>query len=199
MSISYIPLGFFVKLFTGLDDLAITIPLVSGMGFNKTRPRQLAFALGIFLAATVAVLFAIFFSSFIQQFKYFKEITATLLFVLATAIYFRLLEKYTKRKVEKSVERMKKAKMDGKLFQIFSISFIAFLISSSDDVIAYFPLFLAGTSNIYYASMGIFAAVIVEIIAAIYLAEKINKFKNKNEITSLILVILGILVLSGVI
>jgi len=198
MSISYIPLGFFIKLFTGLDDLAITIPLVEGLGFEKKFSRKVVFASGILLAAFIAVIFAFFFSTAIKAFQYHEEITALLLFTLATVIYFRLLDKHTEKHVKRSARRIKDYSENNRLLKIFAVSFTAFLISSSDDVIAYIPLFLGGVTNTVYASIGVFFAVVLEIGMAIYFAEKIEKFEYKTEVTSLILVIIGILVLNGV-
>ncbi|MFC1686260.1 hypothetical protein ACFLZZ_04555, partial [Nanoarchaeota archaeon] len=107
--------------------------------------------------------------------------------------------KYTERHVKKSAKKIKSFSENNRLLKIFAVSFVAFLISSSDDVIAYIPLFLGGVTNTVYASIGVFFAVIVEISAAIYFAGRIEQFKYKTEVTSLILVILGILVLNGII
>lgn len=198
MSLSFLPLGFFIKIFTGLDDLAITIPMVSGLGFDKTRGGKIAFAAGIFLAAMVAITITFFFSRILSGFAYSREITAFLLFALATAIYFELFDKKTEKSVKKHVKKVKEVNVKSKMLKIFGISFTAFLISSSDDMIAYLPLFLNGVRQTWYAVAGITLAVIFEIFMVIYFSAKIEKLDNKKEITSVILVVLGLLVMGGV-
>jgi len=199
MSLSYLPLGFFVKIFTGLDDLAITIPMVSGLGFDKTRKGRLAFGLGIFFAAIVAMAITYFFAQIISGFRYSKELTAFLLFGLATAIYFELFDSHTEKGVKKGTKRVKESIIGRSLLKIFGISFTAFLISSSDDMIAYLPLFLDGLTQTWFAVAGVILAVIFEIFMVVYFAGKIEKFDKKNEVTSIVLVILGLFVLAGII
>ena len=197
MALQFIPLGFFIKLFTGLDDLAITIPMVSGLGFDKTRGGKIAFAAGIFSAAVVAIIITFSFSRIISRFAYSRELTALLLFILATAIYFELFNKKTEKSVKKNVERVKDVDFGSKMLKIFGISFTAFLISSADDMIAYLPLFLDGVRQTWYAIAGILTAVIFEIFMVIYFSKKIEKLDGKKEITSVILFALGMLVLGG--
>ncbi len=194
--IKYLALGFFVKVITGFDDTLTNMPVLASV--TKTRLGKIAFSIGSFLAIVTTIIIALFFSSILHAFPYYKYIAAGLIFALALAIHFDIFVHKPRTKAEKKLIKMEKVS-PLRFTKLAIIGFIAAFASALDDIIAYSPLFLAGMLSTAYAITGILIATVIELIVIIYFANKISKIKYKEEITVVGLVILGILILSGVI
>ncbi|MBW2982155.1 hypothetical protein KY343_04720 [Candidatus Woesearchaeota archaeon] len=194
MSLKYLILGFFVKIITGFDDTITHIPVLASV--TRTRIGKIAFSIGILLAIIMAIIVSAFFAAFIRSFVYYRYISAALLFILAAAIHFDILVHKERTKAENFVVGCKKFHI--RCIKLIGIGFIASIATVLDDIIAYSPLFL-DTLIRPYAIIGILAATILEIMAVIYFAEKISKIKYKDEIASIGIITLGILILIGII
>ena len=194
MTLKYLILGFFVKIITGFDDTLTNIPVIASV--TRTRLGKIAFSIGTLLAILLAIVFSIFFAALIRYFPYYRYISAALLFMLASAIYFDIFVHKERSKAEKFVLGCKGFHI--RLTKLIAIGFIASIATVLDDIIAYSPLFLISFAR-PYAIIGILAATLLEIIAVIYFSEKIAKIKYKEEIASIGLITLGILILAGII
>ncbi len=194
MSFKYMVLGIFVKIITGLDDTITHIPILASI--TKKKMGRIAFSIGTLLAIIIAIIFSLFFISFIKQFEYYRYISAILLFLLAIAMYFDVFVHKPRTRVEKGI---KKRISIQRFTTLLGIGFIASIATVIDDVIAYSPLLAVSGISMYYAIAGILLATILEILVVIYFSKKVSKIKYKEEIASLGLVILGIIVLAGVI
>ncbi len=197
--LKYFILGFLVKIITGLDDTITHIPILASV--TKTRTGKIFFSIGTLLAIILAIILAIFFSSILKLFPYYRYIAATLIFALAIIIYFDLLIHKPRAKVEKLEKEKEKiiknypSKKRGLILLL--IGFIASVATVIDDIIAYSPLFLENNRILTIA--GILTATILEILLVIYASEKISKIKYKEEIASIGLLILGLLILMEII
>jgi hypothetical protein len=191
--------GFLIKIITGFDDTMVQIPIISAV--TKTKKGKIAYSLGILLAISLAVLLASLFAITIKQMPYFRYISASLIFILAITIYFDLLiskpRERAKKKVQKDIKKIKTISLK-KFIKLIGIGFIAAFATVIDDIIAYSPL-LVKTSYIPYIVLGIFIATFLEIIGIIYFSRVLKKIPYKKEITSVGLVLFGILILLNVI
>jgi len=194
MSLKYLILGFVVKIITGFDDTITHIPVIASV--TRTRLGKIAFSIGTLLAIISAIIAAGFFATIIRAFAYYKYISAALLFILAAAIHFDILVHKERSKAEKFVLGCKKFHV--RCAKLIAVGFVASIATVLDDIIAYSALFL-DTFIRPYAMIGILSATILEIIVVIYFSEKIAKIKYKDEIASIGLVLLGILMLLGII
>jgi magnesium-transporting ATPase (P-type) len=195
MFLKYLISGFFVKIIAGFDDTLTRIPIAAQL--TKTRRGRFAFAGGIFLAICLAIAISFLFASFIKSLPYFRYISATLIFILAVSIYFDVFFQEPKKQVEKKVKRIKKIST-RRIFKLIGIGFLTAFATLIDDTIAYSSLFLGDKITFPYVLIGIFIAVILQLAVIIYFSKKIMKFKWKKEVTTIGLLILAVLILSGV-
>jgi hypothetical protein len=194
MFIKYFFLGIFIKIITGLDDTITHIPILASI--TKKRLGRIAFSIGTLLAIIAAIVVSFFFISAIKHFSYHRYISAFLLFLLAIAMYFDIFVHKPRTRLEAKFRK----KISFKRFTtLLGIGFLASIATVIDDVIAYSPLLAVSGINRYYAIAGILIATVLEILVVIYFSKKVAKIKYKEEIASLGLVILGILVLTGII
>lgn len=191
--LKYFLFGFFIKIITGLDDTITRIPLLSSV--TKTKIGKIAFSIGTVIAVTLAVVFALFFSTLITKIPSYRYIIAGLIFLLAITIFFGLFEEKMKKRKE---EKLKKI-TTKRFFKLIGIGFIASFITVIDDSIAYIPVLSVQGPLKLAAVLGIYVALILQIILIIYFAKKIAKFKYKKHLAVLGLIIIGILVLLGII
>ena len=196
MSLKYLGFGFFVKAITGFDDTITHVPILASL--TKTRTGKIAFSIGTMIAIILAIIIAVFFSSLIKSFPYYRYLTAGLVFALAIAIYFDVFIHKPRTKTEKRLLKQKKITAE-RFTHLIGIGFIASFATVIDDIIAYLPVLLGTLSSKIYAISGILLFTVVEIMLVIYFSEKISKIKYKEEIASIGLVILGILILAGII
>jgi hypothetical protein len=194
MSLKYLILGFFVKIITGFDDTITNIPVIASV--TRIRLGKIAFSVGILFGIILAIIISIFFAALIRFSAYYRYISAALLFILAAAIHFDIFVHKERTKAEKFVLGCKGFHI--RFTKLIGIGFVASIATGLDDIIAYSPLFL-DTFLRPYAIIGILIATMLEIIVVIYFSEKISKIKYKEEIASIGLVVLGILILSGII
>tara|TARA_Y100000310_G_scaffold327912_1_gene395068 strand:+ start:995 stop:1585 length:591 start_codon:yes stop_codon:yes gene_type:complete len=195
MSLKYFASGFFVKTIAGLDDTMIRIPIAATL--TRTKKGRFAFAIGTFLAIVLAIIFSFLFGSVIKSIPFSNYISAALIFLLALSVYFNWFIQKPRKQVEKKLKNMK-AISAKRFFRLITIGFIVALATIIDDTIAYSALFLGPVSNAPYVIGGIFAATILQLSMLIYFSEKIMKLKYKKEITTIGLLILSILILTGV-
>lgn len=184
-----------MKTIAGFDDSMIRIPIAANI--TKTRIGRFAFAIGTFLAITLAIIFSFLFGSMIKSIPYSNYILAALIFFLALSIYFDWFIQKPKKQVEKKLKKIKRIS-NKRFFKLITIGFFVAFATIIDDTIAYSALFLGPISNIPYVIAGIFSATILQLSMLVYFSEKLMKLKYKKEITVTGLMILGILILFGV-
>ena len=190
--LKYLFLGFFAKIITGFDDTITHIPVLASV--TKTRTGKIAFSIGTLLAIIAAIIIAMFFSSIIKKIPFYRYIIVGLIFILAALIYFDVFVHKPRTEAEKRLLKMKK--ISAKRFtKLLGIGFVASFATVLDDIIAYSPLFLGAFFAKFYAVVGILIGTVFEILLVIFFAEKIAKIKYKEEIASIGLVILGVLIL----
>lgn len=196
MILKYFILGLFVNMTTGFDDLLTRVPIIANV--TKTRIGKIAFSVGTLMAIILAIIISIFFATFIKTFTYYRYISAALVFGLAVLIYFDVFVHKPRTRAEKKLLGLKDISIE-RFTQLMGVGFIASFATVVDDMIAYSPLFLGPIFTRPYAIIGIIFATILQIIAVIYFSEKIERIRYKEEITSVGLVVLGILILVWVI
>ncbi|MBW3012882.1 hypothetical protein KY340_01635 [Candidatus Woesearchaeota archaeon] len=197
MVFKFILLGIFVKIVTGFDDTITHIPIITSI--TKTRKGKIAFTAGMFLAIILAIIIAMFFSTLLKSVPFYKEIFAGLLFGLAIAIFFDILVHKPRAKAEHEIMKYKKKIPTERIARLLFVGFIASFATVLDDIITYSPLFTHGFLYDIFAIIGILAAALLELLLVLYFSEKLTKFKHKEKIASVGLVILGILILTGII
>jgi hypothetical protein len=188
-------MGFFAKIVTGFDDTFTHVPVIASL--TRTKKGRFAFGLGILLGICVAIMIAVFFSSWIKSFQYFRYVVAVLLFTLAAFIYFDILVTKPRKKQEIKLKKLKKPIGIKRISKLIGVGFVASFVTVVDDTVAYSSLFLGNGKT--FAIIGILLASITEILVIIYFSKKISGIKHKEKIASFGLIILGILVLLGVI
>lgn len=194
--IKYFVAGFFVKVITSLDDTITHIPVIASI--TKTRIGRIAFSLGNILAVIAAIFVALFFSSVLHEFPYYRFFAAGIVFLLAILIYFDVFVHKPRTEAEKKLLKIKRISAE-RFTKLLGIGFLASVATVIDDVVAYMPLFLENGWVRLYVAVGIIAATILEIIAVIYFSERIAKLKYKEEIASAGLAVLGFLILFNVV
>ena len=186
--------GVFVKLITGFDDTMVHVPVIANL--TKTRKGRISFAIGIFLAISLAVFLSFTLASLIKTLPYFRYISSGLILALAVVIYFDVLTSQPKHKVETKLKKMRKFHIERGLKLIF-LGFVTAIATVIDDTIAYSSVFLSSTTPIF-AIAGIFIATIIELVAVIYFSKKLQNIPYKRQITTIGLVVLALLIFSGI-
>ena len=179
----------------GFDDSMVRIPVCANV--TRTKIGRVAFAIGVFLAITLAILFSLFFGSIIKSFPYANYISAGLIFLLVFSIYFDLFTQKPKKEVEKKLRKIKRVSTK-RFFKLLAIGFFVAFATIIDDTIVYSSLFLGQSSNFPFVIFGIFSATVLQLSVLIYFSEKFMKIKYKKEITVTGLSILGMLILFNV-
>jgi magnesium-transporting ATPase (P-type) len=195
MSLKYFFSGFFVKAIAGFDDSMVRIPIAANI--TKTKTGRIAFALGTFFAIAVAILFSFLFGSVVKSVPYSNYISAGLIFLLAFSVYGDWFIRKPKKEVEKKLKKIKRIS-PMRFFKLLGIGFLVAFATIIDDTIAYSALFLGSSSNFPFVIGGIFTATILQLSILVYFSEKFMKIKKKKEITTIGLIILGLLILTGV-
>ncbi len=193
----------------------VHIPIVANL--TKTKIGRIAFALGIFLAITIAIIISFLFAEILTLLPFYKYISATLIFLLAITIYFDLLVHKPKQKIEENlktkrtptkalqetekqpgiIKKIKKISLK-RFLKLVGIGFITAIATVIDDTIAYSSLFLKTGTIPVFVILGIYLATITQLIAIIYFSKKITKIPWKKEVTTIGLIILGVLILLGI-
>ncbi len=194
--LKYLLLGFFAKIITGFDDTITHIPVLASV--TRTKMGKIAFSIGTLIAIIIAIIIAIFFSTILKKIPFYRYFIVGLLFLLAILIYFDVFVHKPRAKAEKKLLKIKKISA-MRFTKLIGIGFIASFATVLDDIIAYAPLFLGALVTQIFAVIGILIGTLLEIVVVIFFAEKISKLKYKEEIASLGLVILGVLILFKVI
>jgi len=196
MILKYFLSGFFVKVIAGFDDTMTHIPIIGSV--TKTKKGRIAFAIGMFLAISLVIGLSFIFASTIRLIPYSKYISACLIFILAFLIYFEVLVTKPKEKVKKELKKVKTISVK-RFFKLIGVGFIAAFATIIDDTIAYSGLFLNNIQHSMYIIPGILIATILQLIVVVYFARFFNKIPHKRIITSIGLIILGILILLEII
>lgn len=194
--LKYILLGFFAKIITGFDDTITHIPVLASVA--KTRMGKIAFSIGTLFAIIAAIILAIFFSAILKKIPFYRYVVVGLLFIFAVLIYFDVFVHKPRTEAEKKLLKFKRISA-MRFTKLLGIGFIASFATVLDDIVAYAPLFLGALLTQVYAVIGILIGTVLEILLVIYFSEKISKLKYKEEIASLGLVILGVLILLKII
>jgi len=195
MVLKAISSGFLIKLITGLDDTIVHVPLIASL--TKTRRGRIAFSFGILLAVTLAIIISFLFASILRSFAYYNTLSALMIFILATSIYFDLFFKQSKKKVQTKIKMLKKPIPLKRILKLIGIGFLAAFVTVIDDSLAYSSLFLALDSSLF-AIIGIYLAVLLELFVIISFSRKISKIPYKKEVSVFGLMIIGYLILFGV-
>jgi hypothetical protein len=191
MVVKYLLSGFIVKIIAGFDDTMTRIPIVANI--TRTKRGRYAFAIGVLLAVTLAVILSFLFGSTIKAIPYSNYIAAGLIFLIALSIYFDWFIERPKEKVEKELRKIKRISLK-RFLKLIVIGFLTAIATIIDDIIVYSGLFLGPSSNAPYIITGIFAATFLQIGAMIYFSKKIMDIKYKKEIT-----VVGLIILAGLI
>lgn len=186
-------LGLFVKGVTGFDDTITHIPILASVA--KTRLGRVAFSVGTLLAIVLAIVLAILFSTLLGGWPFYRYFAAGLIFLLALAIHFDFFVHKPRKKAEQKLVEIKQMSVE-RFMKLLGVGFIASFATVIDDIIAYAPVLRSGK---FYVIIGIIFATIIEILLVIYFARKLSKIKYTDEIASIGLVILGVLVLVGIV
>ena len=200
MVVKYFLSGFFVKIITGVDDSMVHIPIIANMA--KTRRGRIAFALGIFVAISFAILLSFLFAEAIRSVPYYNVFSASLILLLAISIYFDIFLIKPRIEVEKKLkgkeiqkEIKKKTISVKRFFKLMGAGFLTAFATVIDDTIAYSSLFLSGAfMSIMFVIFGILMATIFQLIAVVYFSKKIQRIAYKKKITIVGLIILSILI-----
>ena len=116
------------------------IPIMSNMA--KTRKGQYAFAIGIFIAVSLAIFVSFTFASLIKSIPYVNFISAGLILILAMSIQFNLFTEKPKKEIRKKIANVER--VSAKRFvKLISIGFITAFATVIDDIIAYSGLFVS--------------------------------------------------------
>lgn len=197
-ALKFIVLGFYVKIITGFDDTITHVPVIASLA--KKRIGKIAFALGMLSAIIVAITIAVFSSSLIKTIPYYRYITVILIFSLAICIYFDVFVHESRAKTRKKILKEVKGISFGRFCKLAGIGFFAAMATVLDDIIVYVSIFTANSFHMTaYAVSGIILATLFEIILVIFFSEKIAKIKYKEEIASIGLLTLGVLILFNVV
>lgn len=194
--LKYFVLGFLVKLTTGFDDTLTHIPVMASV--TRSKWGRWAFACGIVLAISLAIVVALFFARLIHELPYARFVAAGLLLVLAAAIYFDWLVHEKRKKVEVEFKRKKRIS-NVRVARMVGVGFVAAFATVIDDTVAYAALFAMDGFGNLVAIMGIFAALAVELYVVLKFAKPIMKFKYKDELAAGGLIVLASLIVSGLI
>jgi len=208
--------GYLVKLVTGLDDSMVHIPIVANL--TKTKLGRNAFAIGIILAISLAIILSFIFAELLLLLPYYKYVSAGLIFALAITIYFDLLIHKPKEKVEEKLKTKRppvKTLKEGdkqpgiikkikritlkRFIKLIGIGFLTAFATVIDDTIAYSSLFLKSEGVAPLIIAGIYLATITQLIFVIHFSKYFKKIPFKKQITTIGLIILGVLILFGVI
>ena len=191
MVVKYLLSGFIVKIIAGFDDTMTRIPIVANI--TRTKRGRYAFAIGVLLAVTLAVILSFLFGSTIKAIPYSNYIAAGLILLIALSIYFDWFIEKPKEEVEKKLKKIKRISLK-RFLKLIVIGFLTAIATIIDDIIVYSGLFLGPSSNAPYIITGIFAATFLQIGAMIYFSKKIMGIKYKKEIT-----VIGLIILAGLI
>lgn len=190
-----------MKLITGVDDSMVHIPIIANMA--KTRIGRIAFAIGIFIAISFAIVLSFLFAEAIRSVPYYNVFSACLILLLAISIYFDIFLIKPRQEVEKKLktkeiqkEIKKKTISVKRFFKLMGAGFLTAFATVIDDTIAYSSLFLSGAFNtIIFVVAGILTATISQLILVVYFSKRIQKIPYKKNITIIGLVVLSILIL----
>jgi hypothetical protein len=191
MVMKYFLSGLFVKLLAGFDDTMTRIPIMSNM--TKTKKGRYAFAIGIFIAVSLAIFLAFSFALLIKSIPYVNFISAGLIFLLAMSIQFNLFTEKPKKEIRKKLSKIQRVSTK-RFFKLILLGFITAFVTVIDDIIAYSGLFVSQASNTTPIILGFFAGTIIQLTAIIYFSQKFSKIKYKKEITVVGLVLLSLLI-----
>jgi len=190
-------LGFVVETLASFDDMLTTVPLM--IAATRSRLGKVLFAIGSMLGIAVVALLAAFFAPLIAQIPYSRYIVVGLIFLMAAMVYFRQLAKLFKGGA-RVVDKLAARKMDMDRFLIlFTVGFITSFFTLIDDAVAFIPLFVENHTKAWAAGAGIMLSGLLQTIALIYLAEQIERFKYRRQVTTAGLLLYGFLVLFEVI
>jgi len=192
--LSLFALGFAIKFVTGIDDILTRIPVI--VAITRTRKGKIAFSSGAVLAVAVATGIAYFAAAFIQDFPGYRIIVATLIFLLALCVYFKVFAHKTHPKTEQRMVKMQEISK-GRFIELFIIGFVASFATVLDDIIAFLPIFFAPSHLVPYGILGILTATVCGAILVVFMAEKIDHIPYKEKIAAAGLVVLGTGILLG--
>jgi len=201
MFLKFFITGFVFKIIASIDDAFTRIPIISALA--KSRKGKIAFSIGVFLSLLTALALTLIFSTALDGFAHIKYYAASLIIVIAIAIYFDLFSgkkraKLAHRHHQKIIPEHKTHELPNKnFFKLVGIGFLIAFITVIDDTVVFIPLFLDGWEKTVDIIIGILTATVVQIILVIYFAEKIEKLKYRKEISAIGLIIIAILILFG--
>lgn len=193
MFLKYFLLGVFLKAIAGFDDSVTRIPIIARL--THTREGKIAFSIGTLIAMSVSVFLSIALASFLGFIPFAKELTASLIFILAALIFFDVFVSKPRAKSKKFAMK----KISSKRFKkLVVIGFVVSLATVIDDTVVYVPLFLGKVIFWPFAIAGIFFTSILQVLLAIYFSKKIVKMPYKKEIAVAGLLLIGLLTLAGI-
>lgn len=186
--------GFLLKSIASFDDTLTRIPLL--INLTHTLKGRVSFFIGTFLALTVILIIAIFFSNLLDFIPYRNQLIAILIFLLALAVYFEIFTSVSHKKIEKNIQIQTDT---ARLIRLVLVGFIISFITLLDDMIVLIPLFTGDTVSRFYSLIGVYSATLVQIIIVIFFSKKIGDIKYKKQVASLALLLLSVLIWAGIV
>jgi len=197
MLVKSFAIGFIVKVAASFDDVLTRIPVIASL--TRTRMGKVAFSVGTLLSLTVALGLAFIFSTVIEGIPGVRYIIAGFIIILAISVYSGV---FTSRRATQTTQDIKKIKRisRARFIELIGIGFVFSFLTVLDDIVVLTPLFLDRTllERIAVAG-GIYIATFIQVIFAIYFAEKAARLKYKKEIAAVSLIILAGLIATGLI
>lgn len=187
--------GFFVKAVASFDDTLTRVPIIAEL--TRRKLGKVAFSIGTLLALTVIILIAIPLSSFLNLIPYTRYVIATLMIILALAVYFEIFFANQDANIQKKFQTKDFSR--ERFIKLVGIGFLISFVTLIDDSLVLTSVLIGDGVTKFYAIIGIYLATLVQITLVIFFGDKLNKFKYKKELASLALVFLAILIIAGII
>lgn len=186
-------LGFAVKSIASFDDSLTGLPFV--VAVTRTRQGKLAFALGSLLAvvAVIAVVWPL--SPVIGHIPHYRWFVAAFILLLAYGVWSARLSKMFSRPKDRLLTRYSKISPE-RFRQMTAAGFLLSIVTLVDDSVAFLPLFV---SDGWWAAAGIMTATALQTALVIYLAERLERFRYRRQVTTAGLLVYAILLATGVV
>jgi len=187
--------GFIINFATSIDDAITDIPVLSSA--THSRKGRFAYALGKILAVLLAIGIAFVLSKFISTLPNSNILVAILIFIMAFVIHFNLLSLSTPKKVSKKVEQSVMTR--ERFIKLVVLGFFMTFTTMLDDMFTLAPLFLGSWDESLVAISGILTATLVIIALVLFFTRQLTAIPHKREISTVVLVGFGFLLLFGVV
>lgn len=187
--------AFFVKSVASFDDTLTGIPIIAQL--TRGRRGKIAYSIGTVFALTLILVIVLFFSFILELIPYPDVFIATLILLMAMAIYFEILLPRPEKKLEQKITL--DTISNARVLKLILVGFVVSFVTLIDDSLILTTLFVGHDEARAITVVGIYLAALLQIGAVVYFGERLNKVKYKKEMASGALVVLAVLVLAGII